>query len=155
MTGLELVVGYLAVWAARKAGRVVRRADAEVDRVLDAPLDKLHDLVSSVLVEDPALVQLEREAAAGQEELKPRTQQRVQLALEEAGEQDPELAAALRAAVAAIQDAEKQAGLTHGGAMTAFGFSQVNIATHGGIAGVIQGSTVTTNPPPLPGPSKP
>jgi hypothetical protein len=90
---LELVVGYLAAWAVRKARHVGRRADAEVDQVLDAGMDRLHEVVSGKLGVDPALAKLEVEARAGVEN--PRTRERVLLAVEDAAAEDDGFAAAL------------------------------------------------------------
>ena len=64
VTGLELVVGYLAAWAVRKARRVGRHADAKVDRALDAGLRRLHELVAGQIGADPALLKLETETEA-------------------------------------------------------------------------------------------
>ena len=61
MVGVELVVGYLIGWAVRKARRVAGRADAEVDPVLDAGMERLHQVVAARLGTDPA-----REQAMGQ-----------------------------------------------------------------------------------------
>lgn len=104
MTGTEIAVGYLFAWAVRKAKRVAGRADAEVDRTLDAAMDRLHDLVSRKLGEDPALRRLAEEAAAGQEKPTDRTRQRVQLALEEAAEQDSGFAEGLNALARAVEE---------------------------------------------------
>lgn len=49
MTGIEIVVGYVFAHLVGKAKRVSRRADTEVDRALDAGMDRLHDLVSRKL----------------------------------------------------------------------------------------------------------
>ena len=78
---MEIAVGYVFAWAVRKAKRVAGRADAEVDRTLDAGIDRLHDLVSRQLGEDPALKKLAEEAEAGQDKPSDRTRRRVQDAL--------------------------------------------------------------------------
>ena len=108
MTGLELVVGYLIAWGVRKARRVGQRADAEVDQVLDAGMDRLHELVAGKLGGDPALTALERESAAG--EVSPRTRQRVQLSLEDAAESDEGFRARLDEVLAQVQTSDRQAG---------------------------------------------
>jgi hypothetical protein len=108
MTGIEFVVGYLVAWAVRKARRVGQRTDTEVDRAIDAGMDRLHDLIARKLGSDPALTQLETEAAAGA--TSPRTEQRVRLAVEEAEVQDPQFAAQLEALVAEIRQAETARG---------------------------------------------
>ncbi len=90
MLGLELLVGHMAAWEARKGRRVGTGTGAQVDSTLGTYMDKLHDLVASVLQGDPALVRLELEAAHGLDN--PRTKQRVRLALEEAIDQDRDFA---------------------------------------------------------------
>ncbi|WP_162952398.1 hypothetical protein [Streptomyces hundungensis] len=64
VTGIEIATGYLA-WAVRKAQRMAGRADGEVDRVLDAGMDRLHEVVGRKLGDDPALRQLTDEASTG------------------------------------------------------------------------------------------
>ena len=81
MAGIELAVGYVFAWAVRKARRVAGRADAEVDRALDAALDRLHRLVGCKLGEDPAWRRLAEEAGTDRGELSGLTRHRVMLAL--------------------------------------------------------------------------
>src|SRR5437660_12786190 len=102
MTGVEIAVGYVFAWAVRKARRVAGRADAEVDRALDLATERLHDLVSQKLGDDPVLRKLAEEAEAGQEKPSDRTRQRVQLALEDAAQQDSGFDQALDEAVKEI-----------------------------------------------------
>ncbi len=96
--GLEVAVGFLIAWFARKAGRAVRRLDGTAD----ALVDRMCDVVTAKLGGDSALKQLAIEAAetgdAGA-----RTQDRVRLALEDAAEQDPAFAADLKNAMAPLQ----------------------------------------------------
>ncbi len=103
MMGLELVVGYLTAYAVQKARRVGRRVDSEVDHVIDEGLDKLHEIVSEKLGDDPALLQLEREAEEGIENF--RTAERVRLALEDAGDTDAEFTRRIEEAVAQLKAA--------------------------------------------------
>ncbi|MFB7337781.1 hypothetical protein ACFC00_40230 [Streptomyces adustus] len=105
MTGVEIAVGYLCAWLVGKARRVAGRADAEVDRGLDAGMDRLHELVSAKLGADPALARAREEAGAGQGEPSERTRQRLVLALEDAAETDQDFAAALKQALAAVREA--------------------------------------------------
>ena len=98
MTGVEVAVGFLIAWAVKKANRVGTRADAIVDDVIDRGLDRVHDVVSNKPGEDPALAQLESEAAHTAT-VSQRTRTRVELALEEAAEQDPQFGQHLHVAV--------------------------------------------------------
>jgi hypothetical protein len=108
MTGIEVVVGCLIAWAAKKARRVGARADAEADHVLDAGMDKVHELVAAKLGADPALAKLQAEVEH-KGTVTTRTRDRVRLAVEEAGEQDPDFAAQIEALVARIEQVSARA----------------------------------------------
>jgi hypothetical protein len=108
VTGIEVAVGMLIAWAVRKARRVGDGVDKEVDTVLDAGLDKLHTVIASKLGGDTALEKLRIEAG-GTGDVADRTRQRVQLALEDATEDDPAFANALDAAVQDVRAAEPAA----------------------------------------------
>ena len=97
--GLEVVVGLLIAWAARKAGRGAKRVDGMVDKALDAGLDRVEKVVTAKLGGDKALEQLQLEAAESGDP-SDRTRTRVRLSLEEAVEANPEFAKELEAAVA-------------------------------------------------------
>jgi hypothetical protein len=101
VSGIEVAVGFLIAWFARKAGRAGRKLDGMADEAIDAGLDKLGNLVTHKLGDDTALRQLEAEVVAG--EVATRTETRVRLALEEAAEQDATFGADLDAAVAGLQ----------------------------------------------------
>jgi len=100
VTGLELVGGFLVAWAVRKARRVGARVDELFDQVLDAGLDRLGEVVAGRLGDDPALVKLEQEAAAG--DVQDRTRARVQLAVEQAVDDDAGFAGALAPVLAEL-----------------------------------------------------
>ncbi|MER5603986.1 hypothetical protein [Streptomyces sp. NPDC002265] len=100
---MEIAVGYVCAWLVGKARRVAGRADAEVDRGLDAGMDRLHDLVSRKLDQDPALQQAREEADSGQEQLTERTRRRLTDSLEDAVERDEQFAAALQQLVEQLQ----------------------------------------------------
>ena len=104
MIGLELVAGYLVAWAARKAARVGKRLDEQTDEIIDAELDRLHNVVTEKLGLDPALEKLELEASQGQQP-SDRTLRRVQDALEEATEEDPQFKDLLEAVLAKLDEA--------------------------------------------------
>jgi len=145
---IELAVGYLFSWAARKARHVADRADSEVDRGLDAGMDRLHELVSSKLGADPALESVRSEAAEGREALTESTAQQVRLALEAASTHDPEFAAAVRTEVEALERGaaeESTTGAVAGATKVAGNWIH---AEGGSVAvGNVQGSvTLTTHP---------
>lgn len=104
MTGIEVVVGCLIAWAAKKARRVGARADAEVDQVLDAGMDKVHELVAAKLGTDPALAKLHAEVEQTGT-VTDRTKDRVRLAVEQAGDEDPDFAAQVDALAQRIERA--------------------------------------------------
>lgn len=139
MTGLEVAVGFLIAWFARKAGRVGKRIDGLTDEMLDAGLDRLHDLVSGKLGADPALKQLEAEAWASGD-ARTRTRDRVRLALEEATERDPAFATDLVGVLEKLRSspAAGARGVAIGGDVRADG---------GGVAIVMTGGSVNVAPP--------
>jgi hypothetical protein len=100
MIGIDLVVGYMAAYAVRKAQRAGKRMDADVDRVLDAGLERLHEVVTEKLGDDPAVQKLQHEAEAGV--ASSRTVQRMVLAVEDAAEADGDFADRLREALSEL-----------------------------------------------------
>ena len=103
MVGLELVAGYLVAWGVRKLRRVGTRLDEETDEVIDAGLDRLHDAISAKLGADPALGKLEDEVSQGLEP-SDRTLLRIQDAVEEAAEGDPEFGVTIEALIARLEE---------------------------------------------------
>jgi|ERR1022692_1573148 hypothetical protein len=162
MTGLELAVGYLAAWAWLKARRLAGRVDAEVDEVLDAGIDRLHEIVLSKLAGDPALALLETEAVADLDavSVRDRTRDRVRLALEEAAEADTGFAARLAELVAELRDAEQPLGggvAAVGERAVAVGGNAVVHAEGGSAAALTMGDVVldgVPSDPPRPGRSR-
>lgn len=59
-----VAAGYVIAWAVRKARRVGGRLDSEVDEVIDAGLDRLHEVVAAKLNGYPVLAELVEEAEA-------------------------------------------------------------------------------------------
>jgi hypothetical protein len=132
VSGLEVAVGFLIAWFARKAGRAWQKIDGVADEVLDAQLDRLCKPIIAKLGGDAALKQLEAEASQTGDALA-RTQERVRLALEDAAEQDPAFAAELKAALAGTTIATTR-----------------DVHAPGGIAiGNMTGGTVTVTPHPF------
>lgn len=153
MTGLELVGAFLVGWAVRKARRVGTRVDGQVDEVLDevvdAGLDRLHTLVSDRLGGDPAVVRFEEEAAAGA--VGERTQARVQLAVEQAAEDDSVFASAVAAVVQELSQHPQAAGVTAAGTRSnAVGGNQANVADRGSAAAGTMGDVRIGGVPPDP-----
>jgi hypothetical protein len=103
VVGLELVAGYLVAWGVRKLRRVGTRLDEETDEVIDAGLDRLHDAIAAKLGADPALGKLEDEVSQGLEP-SDRTLRRIQDAVEEAVEGDPEFGVTIEALIARLEE---------------------------------------------------
>jgi len=108
MVGLELVAGYLVAWGVRKLTRAGKRLDEETDEVIDAGLDRLHEVIAAKLSADPALGKLESEVSQGLEP-SDRTLRRVQDAVEEAVAEDPEFGATIEALLAKLEEARNGA----------------------------------------------
>ncbi|MEU0431910.1 hypothetical protein ABZ153_09730 [Streptomyces sp. NPDC006290] len=124
---MELVAAAAVTYLVRKAGRVGRRADEEVDRALNEGMDRLHDLIGAKLGADPVLDQLAEQAGTGV--VTERTERRVALAVVDAAEADQDFAARLQEMVEALQRRE---GGERGGAGS----------VHNLISGGIQHGTV-------------
>jgi hypothetical protein len=152
MVGADVVVGYVFAWLVGKARRVGARADGQVDEALDAGVDRvgerLHELVSGRLHDDPAWERLTGEAREGLEVLSARTGARVALALEDAVEHDPAFGGAVDELVARLSAGGTVAG--PGGVAVA---GSLDIRAGGGsiAAGVIHGGARVGNPL-VPGP---
>jgi hypothetical protein len=154
VTGLELVAGYLVAYVVRKGRRVPMRADAEVDRILEASLGRLNALVSQKLGEDVALQQLQQEASS-EGIAKQHTAQRVQSAVEDAAETDPAFAAELQQLLDELRSAGRSLRMSAGDYGVVAGRDVTIDGTSGGVAaGIIHGSVSTAENPPVPGPAK-
>ncbi|MFF7192972.1 hypothetical protein ACFZAM_04635 [Streptomyces sp. NPDC008079] len=148
---MEIAIGYVCAWLVAKARRVAGRADAEVDRGLDAGMDRLHTLVSGALGEDPALERAAREADAG--EVSARTRRRLTDALDEAVEQDGELAEALRRVVDEVRALTPATASAEGDGVAIGG--NVEIRADGGSAAAVRMGDVTIGNPLAPDPQVP
>ncbi|MFK0173277.1 hypothetical protein ACIQU5_31285 [Streptomyces sp. NPDC090306] len=147
--GLELVAGAAVGYLVRKVRRVGSRADGEVDRVLDEGMDALHDLVSGVVGDDPAVNRLLEQAGDG--EVTERTTRRATDAIADTAEEHPHFADELAGLVDRLQ--RHEAGLVqHGDGGVAAG-RDVRAETGGVIVGGDVSGGVTTGPhPPQPEP---
>jgi hypothetical protein len=139
VTGVELVAGYLVAWAVRKARQVAGRADAEVERALDAGLDRLHELVNAKLGRDAALVRLEAEAAE-RGEVAQLTRERVRVAVQRAAAQDAVFAEALGALVRGLHAGGGPAPASSGHQVTAGGDVEIRSSGRSVAAGLIHGT---------------
>ncbi|MER5860276.1 hypothetical protein ABT131_32465 [Streptomyces sp900105245] len=153
---MEIAVGYAFAWLVGKARRVAGRADTEVDRGLDAGMDRLHELISGKLGEDPALERAREEAEAGSQEPSQRTRQRLELALEDAAERDPDFAQALEELVRQLQMTNGAGGVSASGDGQAVGGSVDIRAEHGAAAALRMGDVTieASGNPPQPGPEQ-
>ncbi len=148
------VVAAACGWAFRKAKRVAGRADAEVDRVLDGLMDRLHDVVTRALGANPALERLQKEASEGLDEPTQLTRQLVELSLTAAIEDNPQLGKELEEAVADLKQASEGTSVQAGdGSVAAGGDVQIK-ADNGSIAGGVltfnQGVSLGTPQKPSP-----
>lgn len=151
MTGAEIAAGYVFAWLAGKARRVANRADAEVDRGLDAGMERLHNLVSARLGQDPALRRAREEAAAGRDEPSQHTRRWLTDSLRDAAEHDAAFAAALENLVRALQAATApgDGGVAASDDGPAIG-GNVDIRAEGGSAAALTMGNVTIGPAPNP-----
>lgn len=113
MVGIEAAVGFVFAHLVRRADQVGERAEAKVDRSLDADLNRLHDLVSSRLGDDAALPRATEEAQQELLELAKRTWRRLADSLEDAAERDPGFAQELEELVEKLQSATVAAAGVH------------------------------------------
>jgi hypothetical protein len=159
MVGVELVVGYLVAWAVGRARRVGQRLEGEVDQVLDAGLDRLHEVVAGRLGTDPAMADLHAEATDGGE-VSDLTRQRVDLAIQAAAAKDPTFGEAVERAVKELVavGAVPAGGVSAGGDRSAAVGGDVDMRARGGSAVALTMSDVTLGAapvdPPQPGRSR-
>lgn len=157
VTGVEIAVGYVFAWLVGKARRVAGRADAEVDHGLDAGMDRLHELVSRKLGQDPALERAREEIEAGHDEPSERTRRRLTDSLDDAADRDPAFARAVEKLLVELQaavGADCEVSATDDG--PAIGGS-VHIHAEAGSAAALRMGNVTIGSagnPRLPGPER-
>jgi hypothetical protein len=147
---IALVTGYLVAWAVRKARRVGKAVDDDVDEVLDASLDRLHRLISAKLGDDPAMERLQVEAAATGA-VSERTRRRVDDAVAEAVEEDAGFMNALQAVLAELVRRSSGGAMIIGGDQAAAVGGSVSIgADHGSAAALTMGDVTIGVPSPDP-----
>jgi len=143
-------------WAMRKARRAGGRLDAEADAVVDAGLDRLHEVVTARLGGHTVLAELVEEAEqAGQ--VSDLTRQQAELALEAAARKDEVFAQAVTQLVAQLRAAEQTAGPVAAGRGSAVFTGDVHAeARDGGIAfGQTANVHISQGPPGPPKPGRP
>jgi hypothetical protein len=154
-----IVAGYVIAWAVRKARRVGGRLDTETDAVIDASLDRLHEVVAAKLDGHPVLAELIEEAAAGDGEVGDLTRQQVELALTAAARKDESFGQTVTDLVARLREAELAAGqsVIAGAGSAVFTGDAHAQAEGGGIAfGQVAGDVhVGRSPVDPPGPGRP
>jgi hypothetical protein len=145
VTGVEIAVGYVCAYLVRKARRAGQQADAEVDRVVDAGMERVHDLVSGALGEDPALELAAEQARIGA--VSERTRRRLTDAVDEAAENDRAFADALQRAVERLQASAAASGaVIAAGDGIATGGDVIVRADGGSVAAVRMGDVTVENP---------
>jgi hypothetical protein len=156
MIEVGIVAGYVIAWAISKVRRAAGRLDSEADRVIDASLDQLHDVVTAKLgPHHPVLADLVEEAGDG--EISDATRQRVELEIAAAARKDESFQRTVDELVARVREAEAATGrsvIAGPGARVFTGDAHVR-AQSGGIAvGQVAGD-MHINPepadPPRPG----
>lgn len=131
----SVVAGYVIAWAVTKARRAVGRLDAEVDSVIDAGMDRLHETVAGKLGTDPVLQDVEEEAAGEQGRVSELTRQRVELAVMAAARKDDGFGQAVTDLVGQLRVAEQRgAQVLAGGQSTVLTGDARAEARDGGIA---------------------
>jgi hypothetical protein len=155
VTGIEAAVGLVVAWVVSKARRVGTRADAEVDRVLDASMDRLHDVVVAKLSTDTTVALHAEADRTGQ--ISDGTREHMWAALRDAAGADPAFAEQVQALVRHIQLLQAQAGGVvmgeHGTAVP----GKVEIHAEGGSAAAWNMGSVSVggDKPDPPGPGQP
>jgi hypothetical protein len=150
-----VVAGYLIAWAMRKVRRVSGRLDAEADAVMDAALDRLHEVVADKIGGYSILAELEKEASAGSGQVSELARQQVELALTAAARNDEAFGQAVTELLARIRVAAQAAGdVVVGPGSRVFTGGADTRADRGGIAiGQVAGDVHVDRGPP--GPSRP
>lgn len=139
---VEVALGLVLAWVVAKARRVAVRADGVVDAALDAAVDRVGQVVMDKLGSDSAVERLQVEAAESGE-VSELTQQRVELALEDAVARDTEFADRLSAAVAEVDKAGGEGAVAGPGGVAISG--GVHAKDSGVAIGVVAGGSVSVD----------
>ena len=101
----SVIAGYVIAWVLRKAKRAGDRLDTEADAVMDAGLDKLHEVVATKLGAHPVLDEAQDEGQVSE-----LTRQQVELAITAAARKDDAFGQAVTDLVAQLRAAEQAGG---------------------------------------------
>jgi hypothetical protein len=111
---IGIVAGYVIAWAIRKVRRVSGRLDSEADGVIDASLDRLHEVVAAKLGPyHPVLADLveeARDAASGDGEIGEVTRQQLELEIAAAAQKDESFRRTVDELVARLRESEAAMG---------------------------------------------
>jgi hypothetical protein len=105
-----VVAGYVIAWAIRKAQRAVGRFNDEADAVIDASLDRLHEVVAARLGAHPVLADLveeTEEAARTDGEVSDLTRKQLELALTTVFRDDEAFGQAVSELAAGLQERQQ------------------------------------------------
>jgi len=113
VTDIEIAVGLLITRITGQTQPGADRVDAYANQTFELVLRAVHELVIAKLGGDPALERMHIEIS-GSGEVRPRTQARLVMALEDAVEDDPEFARNLERAVSDARTLNQPRVETHG-----------------------------------------
>lgn len=111
MTGLEAAAGLVIAWVVSKARRVGKRADTEVDQVLDASMDRLHELVAAKL--GTGMITALQAEAGRTGQVSDQMRERMLTALREAAGADSAFAERMQTLVVQVQTLQEHARSGH------------------------------------------
>jgi len=156
MTGFELAVAYLIGWGWRRAQQTAGQVTEAVDAISETAVDRLRAIAVSKIGGDSALAALDAECSKVVDAplVSDRTKLRVQLALEEAADSDPDFKAQLLEQVERIRQADGQSATVVGAHGVAIGGGLFLQGNTGAVVAVnIHGAVSTggASNPPMPG----
>lgn len=128
-----VVAGYVIAWALGKARRAAGRLDAEADVVMDAGLDRLHEVVAARLTGHPVLAEMAEEAERDGQ-VTDLTRQQVELAVAAAARRDEAFGRVVTELVAQLQELKQTPGPLAGPEALVFTGDVRAEARDGGIA---------------------
>jgi hypothetical protein len=150
IVSLEVAIGFVIAWVVGKARRAGQHLDGLADDVVDAGAIRVRELVLTKLDGDSAVRRMEVEAAETGK-VSDRTRQRLELALEEATEEDEKFAAELSEALTQAREPRKDNSVAVTGTATATGPGGSAVGAIGSITGNVAFGGAPAADPPQPG----